>query len=351
MESVYYKRGDFTVTIKDVARYANVSPSTVSRVIKGNKKISLATIQKVQTAMDELNYFPNQAARTLITKKTNTIGLIFKSETNLLRQNPFYNDVITGISNTCNQFNYATNTTVSNNEEDLLKEVQYFIDSKKVDGFILLYSKENNPIFQLLVNLGIPFVVIGKNYNKNDVIHIDNDNIEAAYKLTDWLILQGYQDILFLSEKGNYAVSADRTIGYQQAMIDASLYPKVHNISNQRLDLQQFVKYLLCLQQLPHAIITSDAMLNLHLLSVLYDNHVFIPKDIGTATFNYSFITESASPPQTCININTECLGQTAATQIINLLAQQQVSNVENQNIYIPTSIIQRQSTQINIKE
>ena len=70
--------------------------------------------------------------------------------------------MITGISNTCNQFNYATNTTVSNNEEDLLKEVQYFIDSKKVDGFILLYSKENNPIFQLLVNLGIPFVVIGK---------------------------------------------------------------------------------------------------------------------------------------------------------------------------------------------
>ena len=334
-----------------MARYANVSPSTVSRVIKGNKKISLATIQKVQTAMDELNYFPNQAARTLITKKTNTIGLIFKSETNLLRQNPFYNDVITGISNTCNQFNYATNTTVSNNEEDLFKEVQYFKDSKKVDGFILLYSKENDPIFQLLVNLDIPFVVIGKNYNKNDVIHIDNDNIEAAYKLTDWLILQGYQDILFLSEKGNYAVSADRTIGYQQAMIDASLYPKAHNISNQRQDLQQFVKYLLCLQQLPHAIITSDAMLNLHLLSVLYDNHVFIPKDIGTATFNYSFITESASPPQTCININTECLGQTAATQIINLLAQQQLSNVENQNIYIPTSIIQRQSTQINIKE
>ena len=68
IESAYYKRGDFTVTIKDVARYANVSPSTVSRVIKGNKKISLATIQKVQTAMDELNYFPNQAARTLITK-------------------------------------------------------------------------------------------------------------------------------------------------------------------------------------------------------------------------------------------------------------------------------------------
>ena len=79
-----------------------------------------------------------------------------------MRQNPFYNDVITGISNTCNQFNYATNTTVSNNEKDLLKEVQYFIDSKKVDGFILLYSKENDPIFQLLVNLGIPFVVIGK---------------------------------------------------------------------------------------------------------------------------------------------------------------------------------------------
>lgn len=83
----------------------------------------------------------------------------------------------------------------------MLKEVQYFIDSKKVDGFILLYSKENDPIFQLLVNLGIPFVVIGKNYNKNDVIHIDNDNIEAAYKLTDWLILQGYQDILFCPKR------------------------------------------------------------------------------------------------------------------------------------------------------
>ncbi|WP_275127462.1 LacI family DNA-binding transcriptional regulator [Staphylococcus haemolyticus] len=98
--------------MKDVAKEANVATSTVSRVIRNNAKISEATSNKVKAAMSKLGYIPNQAARTLITNKTMTIGLIQKSSTPEIRQNPFNSDVLNGINQACNVRGYSTRMTV-----------------------------------------------------------------------------------------------------------------------------------------------------------------------------------------------------------------------------------------------
>ncbi|HDJ5826029.1 TPA: LacI family DNA-binding transcriptional regulator, partial [Staphylococcus aureus] len=170
------------VTIKDVALKAGVSPSTVSRVIKGNQRISEATISKVKKVMEELNYFPNTAARTVITNQTYKIGLVLKGSEEPIRLNPFYINVLLGISETCNQHGYGTQTTVSNNMNDLMDEVYKMIKQRMVDAFILLYSKENDPIKQMLIDESMPFIVIGKPTSDIDhqFTHIDNDNILAS---------------------------------------------------------------------------------------------------------------------------------------------------------------------------
>lgn len=141
------------VTIKDVAKEANVAPSTVSRVISGHKSISEKTSKKVKAVMKQLGYQPNIAARTLVTQKSKTIGLILKSASKEMTQNPFFTDVLMGISIACKQREYSTIMTTSVEQADLLVEVENLIKSKSIDGFIMLYSKENDPVTQLLKNI------------------------------------------------------------------------------------------------------------------------------------------------------------------------------------------------------
>lgn len=153
--------------------------------------------------MEELNYFPNTAARTLITNQTYKIGLVLKGSEEPIRLNPFYINVLLGISETCNQHGYGTQTTVSNNMNDLMDEVYKMIKQRMVDAFILLYSKENDPIKQMLIDESMPFIVIGKPTSDIDhqFTHIDNDNILASENLTRHVIEQGVDELIFITEK------------------------------------------------------------------------------------------------------------------------------------------------------
>ena len=137
------------VTIKDVAKAANVAPSTVSRVISGNKNISAATADRVREKMEALGYQLNNAARTLATNKSFTIGLISKSSDAAFRQNPFFADVLAGIMLSCKERGYATILTTSKVHAHLRTEVEQMVRAHSIDGFILLYSKRNDPVEDL----------------------------------------------------------------------------------------------------------------------------------------------------------------------------------------------------------
>lgn len=205
------------VTIKDVAKEANVAPSTVSRVISGHKSISDKTSKKVKAVMKQLGYQPNIAARTLVTQKSKTIGLILKSASKEMTQNPFFTDVLMGISIACKQREYSTIMTTSVEQADLLVEVENLIKSKSIDGFIMLYSKENDSVTQLLKKYQFPFVVVGKQLGEREIIHIDNDNVEASQMITEFMIQKGHEHIAFIAEPDSYAVAIDRVEGFKKA--------------------------------------------------------------------------------------------------------------------------------------
>lgn len=333
-----------------MAKAAKVSPSTVSRVIKNHPSISNKTVALVQTKMKELGYVPNLTARSLVTKKTYTIGIILKSASQMVRQNPFYGDVLHGIIKECNDSNYAIKTTVSNTEETLYKEILNMIITQSVDGFILLYSINDDSIKQLLIEKEIPFVVLGKALyeNDDDIIHIDNDNEKAGRDICHYLYRLGHRNIVFIVETGNYAVTNDRAYGFELEAQYNDISYQIIESENDKQKLKTLIKTHVISQNQtmrPTAIVTSDSVLHHTLLSVLYDYKIRIPDDINTATFNDSFLTARGTPSQTTVAIYPVNLGIKASEKIIQLINNKQISK---QNITLPTHIIERQSTNKN---
>lgn len=330
-------------TIKDIAKLANVSPSTVSRVISGNSRISSRTQNKIKKIMTELDYQPNKAARTLVTQKSNTVGIIHKDGHFTTLQNPFIIDVLSGIFHVCKTNGYATIATTETDPSDIIKEVKEMIFYHAVDGFILLYSKENDDIIKILEKQSIPYVVIGKPIHAQKTISVDNDNIEASAKLTRYLIDLGHTDFMFIAESGHYEVVKDRVKGHIDALYDAHLEPQVIYFEMNQADILAYLKKMQFQHNLPSVILTSDTMINHIVLSALYELALNIPQDIQTATFNDSYINAFASPPQTTVDIHPQSLGETAGKALIQLINKEQVTQF---NHIIQTDIITRSSTQ-----
>lgn len=331
------------VTIKDIAQAANVSASTVSRVIRGNPRISMATREKVKATMKALNYQPNQAARTLATKQSNTIGIIQKSVSIEESQNPFVLDVLSGIFSECKKHGYSTISTTNGETIRIELEVQEMIHYHSVDGFIVLYSKKDDPIIDILKAHAMPYVIIGKSLtNDDDIIHIDNDNVSASQSLTRLLIDKGHNKFLFVAETGDYEVVKDRIAGHLNAIEQDGSVTEIVYFDKNRQYIRSFFQELIKHRTLPTVVITSDTLLNHLILSVFYELKLHIPTDIQTATFNDSYLNVFASPPQTTVNIYPKLLGEVAAESAINVI---QGHDIVDFNKLIQTSIIERDST------
>lgn len=204
-------------TIKDVAKLAGVSPSTVTRVIQNSSAISQKTKDTVQKAMQELNYHPNLNARSLVSSYTQVIGLVLPDDSDVFYQNPFFPTALRGISQVAADYNYAIQISTGKNEEQRLEAISQMVYGKRVDGLIFLYSKPNDPLVQLAIQHNFPFLILGKAASPF-VSLVDNDNIQAGFEATTYFINKGYKNIGFIAGNKELVVSQDRYQGYKNAL-------------------------------------------------------------------------------------------------------------------------------------
>ena len=214
------------VTIKDVAKLAGVSPSTVSRVLSGHPRISQKTANKVRGIMQELGYHPNIMAKSLVSKTTKSIGVILPKPAEELFLNTFFMELIRGIVTQANRSGYDIVISSGANEQEEVEAVQRLVYGGRVDGAILLYSRQNDPVVEFLHQENFPFVLVGRNEQYPDLLSVDTDNIQAAYDATRHLISFGHERIGFVSGPKNLMVSKDRLSGYHLAMKEAGLAVK-----------------------------------------------------------------------------------------------------------------------------
>lgn len=333
------------VTIKDVAALAGVSPSTVSRTCKNNPSISEETKERVRKAMAELGYEPNFQASNLASQNSRTIGIILPASAKEVYENSFYLEAIQGISHYCNGRQYMTTIVTGQDETEILNAVRSMSRSGKVDGFIILYSKKEDPVIDYLFNEGLLYILIGKaTQYTNQTIYIDNDNLLAGREATEYLYQLGHRRIAYLGSDSSLIFSADRKAGYQLALVSHQLPVRpeycveVKNVSENN---EEAIRGLLMQKDRPTAILVSDDILAVSLERVCLENHLAIPEDLSIISFNNSLFARLTSPQLTSIDIGAGQLGSEAASQIIN--------HIENPNllatkIIVPHHLIERDS-------
>lgn len=333
------------VTIKDVARKANVSPSTVSRVLADSPKISEKTKQHVRKVIEELGYHTNLNARSLVSKTTQTIGIVLKNSDKEALHSTFAPEVLRGISATCSKYDYNIRLTTWASEEEIYQEVVKMVRGKQVDGIIVLYSKRTDRVVPYLMECEFPFVIIGKpEKNPNKISYVDNDNIQAAMDATNYLIQLGHRQIAFISDDPTYEVAQNRLIGYKQAMNNNYLnVPNeyIHHVKNKYNQGFQVVQKLMSLSAPPTGIVITDDFNALIVLSALQALNKKVPKDVSLISFNNSPISEVTFPKLTSVDIQIYQLGYEAAKLLVT-----QINEPDHikKSVIIPCIIKERES-------
>ncbi|MCM3585327.1 LacI family DNA-binding transcriptional regulator [Mesobacillus maritimus] len=332
------------VTIKDVAKQANVAPSTVSRVISDSPRISEKTKKKVRKVMEEMGYYINHNARNLVQKSTQTIGIVMKNSTSASLHDPFFPEVLRGISAYCNQQDFNISITTGESEEAIFNDVVKMVQGKRVDGLIVSYSKKDDKVVPYLVDSGIPFVVVGKPIGKaNEIMSVDNDNVQAAKEATEYLIRLGHQKIGFISEQPDYEVSIARLTGYQQAMQLHQLKPDPNYVRHvdTKEPMKDMVEELVDNNKLPTGFVVTDDIAALNLLLCLREKNISVPEDVSIISFNNTIISKLATPPLTSIDTQIYQLGYESAKCLIDEI---KTPSMFKKTVIIPTIIEERES-------
>lgn len=207
-------------TIKDVAKIANVSEATVSRVMSNSNLISNKTKKKVMEVVRQLDYFPNSAAVSLTKSKSNILGLVVVSSAKIENplQNDYYNEIIPFISKYALDLGYYTLYLQFENKEEAYENVYRLIKSNRIDGLIFLNFIEDEEHISYFEKISFPYAIIGTPNNKTKGLWIDNDNIKSCFDITNKLIQKGKKNLLFISGPSDMSVSVYRKKGYLDAL-------------------------------------------------------------------------------------------------------------------------------------
>lgn len=333
-----------SVTIKDVAREAGVSTSTVSRVMSESPRISDETKKRVRAAIKKLNYHPNVLARSLANKISKVIGIILTSEVEDLSKNPFFIQVMTGISTYATEKGYYIMYTFCKDYEEELKCTKDYVNGNLVDGIILNTVRKEDKCIEYLKENEFPFVVIGRPEVTTNMLWVDNDNFQAMYNLVSRLIEKGYKKIAYIGPKTELSVSKDRLSGYIQA----------HKINGMNLDenltkeVDDFKEELgyksmneIYIKEIPDALVAADDLLAFGAARYLRENDI---KGIALAGFNNTSLCEFEKPSLTSVDIKVKKIGYYAAKLLVNALE----NNIKEKHYIIETKLIERESTDKN---
>lgn len=332
------------VTVKDVARLAGVSPSTVSRVCNNNPTISKETRERVQRAIEELGY-ELPAPETAAAPAINSIGIVLPPSDREAYENTFYLKAIRGISQICNQRQVASTIVTGKDYDEILKTIQTLHRGGGVEGFILLYSRRDDIVIDYLCEQGILYVIVGKpNELAGETICIDNDNLLAGREAADYLYDLGHRRIGYIGSRNEFMYAADRRAGYQLSLLlhDLPSRPEyMVEMESVNSSASEGLRQLLAREDRPTAFVVSDDMLALALERICVQMQLSIPEDISIIAFNNSLYAQLASPQLTAVDINSYQLGQEAANQIINHAKNPDLMAAK---IVVPHRIVERSS-------
>lgn len=332
-------------TLADVAKLAGVSPSTVSRVIANNPKISQKTKEKVLKCMEEIGYYPNAIAQSLANNKTGNIGIIMPHTEDEIFLNPFFPEALRGIVKETSKTDYDLLLSTNAKTGEELGIIKKLIRGSKVDGIILMSSKEEDECINYLKEIEFPFVLIGSPYEMEEEInHVDNDNEQAAYELTRYIIEKGRRNLAFIGGDEKLVVTKKRIEGYKRALKDMDIDFKEELLLIGSFNEKTGFKYgdkIADMEDMPDGLIVTDDLVAFGVLKVFDRFGIRVPEDIALGSFNNSILSKHSPIPFTSVEVNAFELGKRSIDLLIKVIEE----DIRGELITVPYKIMKREST------
>jgi len=285
-------------TIKDIAREAGVAPSVVSRALNNKYGVKEATRELIQKLAREMDYYPNTAARSLVTRKTGTIGVMMADISE-----PYYSQIIKGMEFVASQTGYTLLFSNSYESIEHNRVLQKMILSERVDGLAIVGSNIQEKNFVLtLLEQEIPFVLIERNFSDARVNCVWVDNTGGAYLATKYLIEKGHRRIAHIAGNMYYQVALDRIEGYKKALREADI-----GFSDEWIISGNFVTqdaYQATKELLRHhctAIFAANDTMSYGALHAINEAGLAIPEDIAVIGFDDLEFSALTNPSLTTI--------------------------------------------------
>ncbi|MDF2675507.1 MAG: transcriptional regulator [Clostridiales bacterium] len=317
------------VTIKDIAKQANVSIATVSRIINNKDEgFSLETKDRVKKIIKEMDYHPNSIARGLVTKKTSVIGLILPDITN-----PFFPEVVRGVEDTANAHGY--NIILCNTDDDEKKEKTYFkiLRDKYVDGVIYTSAaalKDKN--IKILTDGEIPFVLMDRYIENQTIPYIHTDSERGMYEIVNYLISNGHKKISYISGPVGDVVAEQRKRGYKKALKESGIEYKELLVRHGNYKVNSGIS---CMESLMEsgenfsAVVCANDLMAVGALEVLKVKGIRVPEDISITGYDDVFLSQITTPKLTTISQPKYDLGKISAEILIKLINGEDIDSRE----------------------
>ncbi|KLO22246.1 LacI family DNA-binding transcriptional regulator [Marinitoga sp. 1155] len=323
------------ISIKDVAKEAGVSISTVSRVINNSTYVNKELKKKVEIAIKKLNYNPNILAQNLRRGNTKTIGFVIPDITN-----PFFPNIVKGVEDYLKQKDYTL--LLSNSDQNLEIETKIIntLISKHIDGIIFTGTGLYNPTLEKLIDKGLKIVFLDRILEDVNASYVICDNKSGILDLLNYLYNNGKRSFYFINGSKNTFSAKIRYETFIDFMKEKNIYNYKHVYTN--FSYEAGFKFGKRIKALPDVIIGGNDLIAYGIIDSLQEKGIQIPQDVEVTGFDDIFFSRHYKPSLTTIRQPIYELGYKAAELILNLIEEKQK---KIRGIILKPTLIIRDST------
>jgi LacI family transcriptional regulator len=324
--------------MSDVARLAGVGTMTVSRVLSGAVPVSAETAQRVQTAIEQLKYRPNELARAFRGQRSKTIGLIIP-----YLYDPFFANCAHAVTTVAKEHGYSVIITTSNEDPDTEYAEAEQMLQRHVDGLVVIPAHRRQSRLTRALFGKTPVVTFDRPVSDPALDVVLVQNTAGSRRIIQHLIEHGHQRIAFMGLSRNLFTINARFLGYRRALQDAGLQEDGFFGCESQEDTLLAVKEKLRGTNPPTGIFTSNTLATRYVLRALLNLGIKIPNDIAFVGFDDFDMAEFTSPPLTVVRQPAQEMGRVATGLLFDRIARDELPQTGNR-IVLPVEIVLRRS-------
>ena len=327
------------ISIKDIARTANVSHSTVSRALSNSPLVNPATAEKIRKIAAEVNFRPSAVGRSLATGRTYTIGVVAASLTR-----PFVAEILAGIEEVASQRGYTVIVASSKGDPEREMAIVQQFEDRRVDGVLLIASRVRSISSSLLEEMHIPMVSVDDHQAADETGSVFVDNTAATHAAIRFLAQLGHRRIAYLGDRNGFESNTLRHDGYRAALQSLGIAYDAALVVEGDSDAEggmRAMEQLLVAGERPTAVFCFNDMTALGALAAIYQRQLRVPQDISVVGFEDLPIAAFTQPPLTTVRQPRGPIGRIAADTLFALVSGGKTDRVRS----LRGELIVREST------